>query len=402
MPERPSHLFTRHDHPLALIIDAGTTNIKVSLLNRDLNIVAMESAEIEKRVRRHGRVEQDPEEIFIITRRLIRRLLKKNQHELPRVRGIGLTNQRETTILWNKRNGRPVHAAILWLDTRTKQMCAQLRREVSEKAIRQRTGLVIDPYFSATKIRWLLQNIVGAQVLLDFRELAFGTVDSWLIYRLTGGRVHATDYTNASRTLLFHIRDHVWDQWLLQFFHIHPSMLPEVKKSFDNFGLTDKKVLGYELPIQVVMGDQQASLYAVGNRAGATKITYGTGAFILQNIGRRFFTDEKLYTTLAVGRHNRPAYAVEGKVSPCGDLVKKVLGNEKRMRQAMRRIARHVDQYLKHLPKKYHRIVIDGGVTRDGIMADEQARVSSVPIIQQPHFEVTTIGTAKLLFDNWK
>lgn len=404
MPKK--HLFNSSPRSkrgdLALIIDAGTTNIKVSLVNRDLNIIANESAGIQKRSPKKHWVEQNPLEMFAITRRLLKKTIQKRKSLTRRIRAIGITNQRETTVVWDRKTGKPLHSAIVWLDERTRQMCTALKKQVNEKEIRERTGLVIDPYFSAPKLRWLLQNSPAIKKAQRANRLAFGTVDSWLVFCLTGGRVHATDFTNASRTLLFHIQDRVWDQWLLQFFGVPPEVLPKVQNSFSNFGTLDKKILGLELPLQAVMGDQQAALYAVGDGAGATKITYGTGAFILQNIGRWLATDPQLFTTLAVGAGNKPVYAVEGKVSPCGDLVKAVLGNEEKMRAAMRSIAQRVDMLLQRLPHRFASIVIDGGVTRDGIMADEQARASGVTIVQQPHYEVTTIGTAKLLFDNWK
>lgn len=395
-----SRLFSKKSSRLALIIDLGTTNLKVSLVNDDLEIKVKETRSLHKHISKKSWVTQNPDEMITNVKSLIRKIAKQYPRHTANVQVIGITNQRETTVLWNKKTGKAIYNAIGWEDRRTEKLCAEFRKKISRDDITNRTGLILDPYFSATKIRWILEHCREAKKLLSDNLLAFGTPDSWLVYNLTKEKNHYTDFTNASRTLLFHIKDKVWDQWLMSFFGVFPSMMPAIKKSFDCYGTLEKKIIGREIPIMAILGDQQASLYAAGNKQGTTKITYGTGAFLMQNVGKKFFKSKYFFTTLAAGSKNSINYALEAKIAPCGDLVQKTLGNTKKMTMAMRQIAKNINHYLKHLPFQYKTIYIDGGVARDGIMKQEQQRISKVRIIEQKNFETTTLGTAKLLFDN--
>ena len=233
---------------------------------------------------------------------------------------IGISNQRETTILWNKKTGKPIYNAIVWQDRRTEKYCEYLKKKKYEKEFREKTGLFIDPYFSATKIKWILQNVKQSKNLLKSNNLLFGTVDTFLIWKLTSGKKHLTEATNASRTLLYNINKNQWDTEIIKKLKIPINILPEVKNSADDFGITDKKILGQNIPISAVLGDQQAA--AVGQACfekGSTKSTYGTGAFVLMNTGyKKINSKNKLLTTICYRLNNKNTYALEGSIFIAG------------------------------------------------------------------------------------
>lgn len=388
--------------PLVLIIDAGTTNIKVFLVDEKLNILCKKVIRLKKDFPKKGWVEQDPEEIFKSAVSLLRKIIKKNKNQLKQIIGLGITNQRETTICWDKKTTKAIYPAIVWEDKRTLKLCTVLSKKVSAKKIKIKTGLNLTPYFSASKVNWILKNVPQAKALIPKNRLAFGTVDSWIVFKLTGGKSHITDYTNASRTLLFSIKTLEWDKELLSLFKIPQNILPEVKSSFSFFGRLDKNIIGLDIPILAIIGDQQASLYAAGTQLSTTKITYGTGAFILQNLGKKFYLDKYLFTTLSVGIKGMPVYALEGKVAECGDLMTPTLGNDKEMKKAVKKIAFKVNELLHYFPRNYDKIVVDGGVSQAELLITEQERISQIKIQRQKSFEGTAIGTAKLIFDNLK
>ncbi len=315
---------------------------------------------------------------------------------------MGITNQRETAICWDRKTAKAIYPAIVWEDKRTSRLCTSLRKKVSVQKIKTKTGLCLSPYFSASKINWILQNNPKATIFISKNRLAFGTVDSWLVFKLTSGKNHSTDYTNASRTLLFNIKTLKWDEELLSLFKIPQNILPEVKGSFSFFGRIDKNIVGLDIPILAIMGDQQASLYAAGTHPGTTKITYGTGAFILQNLGKNFYFNDYLFTTLAVGNKSTPVYALEGKVAKCGDLITPAFGNDKEMKKAIKKIATEVNGLLHSFPRNYDKIIVDGGVSQADFLITEQERISKIKIQRQKSFEGTAMGTAKLIFDNLK
>lgn len=384
--------------PSVLIIDAGTTNVKVFLVDRDLNILEKEIIRLKKIFPKTAWVEQDPEEIFKSVKILLRKLIKNSFDK--NIVGIGITNQRETTICWDKKTAKTVYPAIVWEDERTSKFCASLGKQISAKIIKEKTGLDFLPYFSASKINWILENVSKAKELLNKNRLLFGTVDSWLIFKLTGGKVHATDFTNASRTLLFNIKSLKWDKDLLALFKIPTVILPTVKNSFSDFGILDKKIFGIDLPILAVLGDQQSSLYYAGKKPGTTKITYGTGAFVLQNLGKKFILNKHIFTTLAVGMNSEPVYALEGKVAPCGQLVTQAWGNDKELKRVIKIIALKVSKLVSLFPKKYSKILVDGGVSQSDFLIAQQKKLSKIKIQRQKSFEGTALGTAKLIFDN--
>jgi glycerol kinase len=308
-----------------LAIDQGTTGTKVLIFNHDGNIAGRAYSEFTQSYPRPGWVEHDPAEIWLVARRLIDEALAHAGIKAGELRAIGITNQRETSILWERASGEPVAPAIVWQDRRTAAACDDLRERGLAETIRRKTGLVVDAYFSATKIKWLLDNIAGLRARATRGEIAFGTVDSWLVWKLTGGRVHATDYSNASRTLLYNIHDLRWDEELLELFDVPRALLPEVKPSAALYGETDPSVFGGEcVAVAGIAGDQQAALFGQACYGeGLAKNTYGTGSFALLNTGTKAVASQSgLLTTIAWGIGDEPVeYALEGAVFITGAAI---------------------------------------------------------------------------------
>ena len=284
------------------------------------NIKFISQYEFKQYFPRNGWVEHNPNEIWSTTIKALKQVIKKAKSLKGHILTIGITNQRETTIMWNKKTGKPIYNAIVWQDRRTQEYCKSLKNKNYENTFRKKTGLFIDPYFSATKIKWILDNVKVSKKLLKTNNLLFGTVDTFLIWKLTKGKQHLTEATNASRTMLFNINNNKWDNEILQKLKIPKSILPEVKNSADNFGKTDKRVIGKEIPISAVLGDQQAA--AVGQACfekGSIKSTYGTGAFIIMNTGsKKINSKNKLLTTICYRLHNKTTYALEGSIFIAG------------------------------------------------------------------------------------
>ena len=269
-------------------IDQGTTSSRVILFDLDGNIKFTYQFEFNQYFPKNGWVEHNANEIWLTTLKALKKVIKKASLLKGKILSIGITNQRETTILWNKKTGKPVYNAIVWQDRRTQDYCEELKKKSYEKIFRKKTGLFIDPYFSATKIKWILENVKNVKKLLKTNNLLFGTVDTFLIWKLTNGQHHLTEATNACRTMLFNINNNKWDKEILKKLKISENILPKVKNSADNFGLTSKRIVGSEIPISAVLGDQQAA--AVGQSCferGSVKSTYGTGAFVIMNTGSK-------------------------------------------------------------------------------------------------------------------
>ena len=301
-------------------IDQGTTSSRVVLFDTKGNIKFISQYEFKQYFPRNGWVEHNPNEIWSTTLKALKQVIKKAKSLKGNILTIGITNQRETTILWNKKTGKPIYNAIVWQDRRTQEYCKSLKNKNYENTFRKKTGLFIDPYFSATKIKWILDNVKVSKKLLKTNDLLFGTVDTCLIWKLTKGKQHLTEATNASRTMLFNINNNKWDNEILQKLKIPRSILPEVKNSADNFGKTDKRVTGKEIPISAVLGDQQAA--AVGQACfekGSIKSTYGTGAFVIMNTGsKKINSKNKLLTTICYRLNNKTTYALEGSIFIAG------------------------------------------------------------------------------------
>jgi glycerol kinase len=304
-------------------LDQGTTGTTALVFDRRGRVVGRGYSEFTQHYPRPGWVEHDAEEIWRVTLRVLRQACRRAGAGGRDIAALGITNQRETTLLWDRRSGRPVHRAIVWQDRRTAPQCDALREQGQEEFVRQRTGLVLDPYFSGTKLHWLLANVRGAADRAGRGELCFGTIDAWLLWKLTGGAVHATEPTNASRTLLFDIHRRAWDDDLCALFGVPPAVLPAVKASSGIFGETIPEVLGTPIPVAGIAGDQQAALFGQGCvEAGMAKNTYGTGCFLLLHTGERPVASLRgLITTVACDALGGPAYALEGSVFVAGAAI---------------------------------------------------------------------------------
>ena len=305
-----------------LSIDQGTTSSRAILFNREGSIIAVSQKEFEQIYPKPGWVEHDPLEIWSSQVSVVTEAIAKAGLNSIDIHAIGITNQRETTIVWDKETGLPLYNAIVWQDRRTSDYCDSIRKEHGDM-IRQKTGLIIDSYFSATKVRWILENVPGARLKAMQGKLLFGTVDSWLIWKLSGGTTHVTDVSNASRTMLFDINTLKWDQSLLELFDIPMNMLPEVKSSSEVFGHTAGNILATKIPIAGIAGDQQAALFGqMCTKVGMVKNTYGTGCFMLMNIGKKpVMSANNLLTTIAWKINGEVTYALEGGIFIGGAVV---------------------------------------------------------------------------------
>jgi glycerol kinase len=309
--------------PFILAIDQGTTSSRAIVFRDDITIAASAQQEFPQHFPASGWVEHEPEDIWASTLKTCRDAMAKAGVTAKDIAAIGITNQRETTVVWDRATGRAIHRAIVWQDRRTAEFCAQLKADGHEPLISARTGLIIDPYFSGTKIAWLLDQVPGARARAERGELVFGTIDCYLLWRLTGGRVHATDATNASRTLLYNIHDNTWDDDLLALLHVPRAMLPEVLDSSAHFGDSEPHLFGGAIAVRGIAGDQQAA--TIGQACftpGMMKSTYGTGCFALLNTGTKpIASKNKLLTTIAYRLDGVTTYALEGSIFVAGSAV---------------------------------------------------------------------------------
>ncbi|MBX2916927.1 MAG: glycerol kinase GlpK [Cyclobacteriaceae bacterium] len=308
-------------HKYIIALDQGTTSSRAVLFNQAGEIKGIAQQEFRQIFPKSGWVEHDPEEIWSLQLGVLQRVIVENAIEVKSIAAIGITNQRETTVIWNRKTGQPIYNAIVWQDKRTAAICEDLKQKNLSDYVRNNTGLVIDSYFSGTKIKWILDSVEGARQLAERGELAFGTIDTWLIWKLTNGKSHVTDYSNASRTMIFNIKDLKWDDRMLKELNIPESILPEVKPSATNFGTW--KADNSEIPIASVAGDQQAALFGQACfEPGMAKNTYGTGCFMLMNTGSKIQQSKNgLITTIAWGLDGKVEYALEGSVFIAGAAV---------------------------------------------------------------------------------
>lgn len=306
-----------------MALDLGTTSCRCIIFDKNGRICSAAQKEFTQYFPQPGWVEHDAEEIWATQTGLMYEAMSKIDITINEIAGIGITNQRETTVLWDKETGRPVHKAIVWQCRRTAGYCDELKKLGMAEFFRSKTGLVLDAYFSATKLRWLLDNVIGARERAEKGELLFGTVDSWIIWKLTGGKVHVTDYSNASRTMLFNIHTLKWDEEILRVLKIPQQILPEVKPSSHVYGYTDSKLFGREVPIAGAGGDQQCALFGqTCFERGEVKNTYGTGGFMLMNTGTAPVNSHNgLVTTIAWGVDDKVEYALEGSIFVAGAAV---------------------------------------------------------------------------------
>ncbi len=306
-----------------LALDQGTTSSRAILFDKKGNIKAVEQQEFTQIFPQPGWVEHDPMEIWSSQLKVAQDILKNNRVSVKSIGAIGITNQRETTVVWDRHTGQPVYNAIVWQDRRTASICDALKENGLTNHVRRNTGLVIDAYFSGTKVNWILDNVDGAREKANNGDLLFGTVDSWLVWKLTGGAVHVTDYSNASRTMIYNIKKLNWDNKMLKELNIPKNMLPEVKPSSEVYGHSSATLFGKEIPIAGIAGDQQAALFGQAcHSVGTAKNTYGTGCFMLMNTGTKPVASKSgLLTTIAWGLDGEVTYALEGSVFIAGAAV---------------------------------------------------------------------------------
>lgn len=436
-----------------IALDQGTTSTRAVLFDKSGAIVSSYGREIEQFYPAPGLVEHDAEELFFSSLRAVQRAMELAGASASDIAALGITNQRETAIVWEKKTGRPVCNAIVWQCRRTAGRCRQLEELGLTGTIRKKTGLIPDPYFSATKLEWILKNVPGARQRAERGELLFGTVDTWLVWRLTGGRVFATDYTNASRTMLFNIHTLEWDDELLELFGVPRCMLPNVLPCGGDFGVTEHGFFGGGIPIRGVAGDQQAALFGhLCLNEGEAKNTYGTGCFLLMNAGKRACTESGLLTTLAACVDGRPNYALEGSVfiggaavqwlrdglglissaaeteelaervkdsagmyfvpafnglgapywdgSACGILSGITRGAKKEhiVRAVLEGMAYRVNDVLRAMEAAsgvtLSRLAVDGGASANNFLMGFQADISGCEVVRPANTEVTSLGAA--------
>jgi len=311
------------ERDLLLAIDQGTTSSRAILFDAQLQPLQVAQRELPQSFPQPGWVEHDPVRILKDTLATCQEVLAQETHGLNRVAGIGITNQRETVVLWERATGRPLHPAIVWQDRRTAELCKQMQEDGLEEEFRRRTGLLLDPYFSGTKIRWLLDHIPGARARAETGELAVGTIDCWLLWHLTAGQVHATDPSNASRTLLWNLQTGDWDDWLCDRLQVPRALLPEVRPTCSEFGMTEASHFGSALPITCLVGDQQAATLGQGCfTPGTMKCTFGTGAFAMQNTGEQCLVESRrLLTTVLWEHQGKTHFALEGSIFSAGSAI---------------------------------------------------------------------------------
>lgn len=393
----------KHKERNIAVLDMGTTAVKAIIFDHRLNVISRASYALKKSFPRPGWVEQDPLEYLIAAKTVLREAVRSSCIDRKTIAALGITNQRETTILWNKKNSKPVYPAIVWEDVRTKEICDAFSRD-DKDLMRRRTGLSADPYFSASKIQWILATMSDAYKLAQEKKLAFGTVDSWVLWNFLQSQRHCTDYTNASRTLLYNIKNLEWDEKLLDIFSVPKSMLPEVFPSMSFLGRIHENILGVSVPVFSVCGDQQASMYAAlalhkKRGSAVTKITYGTGTFVMQSLGKKFELERHFFTTL-IPSLDDPQYVLEAKVQCGAKQVEPVLGKPKKLHQILRSIARKTEVYIRYLPERPKELIIDGGVSRDGVVGGLQGAVSNLSVCMQKIYDGTALGSALLARDS--
>ena len=437
-----------------LALDQGTTSSRAILYDQNADPVESAQQEFKQIFPQPGWVEHNATEIWQSQFKVTKDVIKNQRINTDDIAGIGITNQRETTVVWNRETGEPIHNAIVWQDRRTAGYCDQLKKKGWVKKIAQKTGLVLDAYFSGTKLKWILDHVNGARAMAEKGQLAFGTIDTWLIWNLTGGKIHVTDVSNASRTLLFNINTLQWDEELLELLDIPRSVLPEVTSSSGKVGLTDKKLFGNEIPITGIAGDQQAALFGqMCTKPGMAKSTYGTGCFLMLNTGTKpVSSNNSLLTTIAWKIGDETTYALEGSVFIGGAVIQWIRDELEFFEEASdsEKLAKaaddnggvyfvpaltglgapHWDQYArgaifgitrgttkgnltraalesicfqvndvletmeKDTGSKITELRVDGGAVENNLLVQFQSDISSIDVIRPTNLETTALGAA--------
>ena len=439
-----------------LALDQGTTSSRAIIFDKKGNIKSIAQCEFKQIYPNTGWVEHDPKEIWLSQAGVIAKAFTSAGLTGSSIAAIGITNQRETTVLWDRETGLPIYNAIVWQDRRTSEFCSKLKQQGYEETIRSKTGLLIDAYFSGTKIKWILENVPGAYEKAQKGKLAFGTIDSWLVWNLTNGEKHITDITNASRTMLFNIHTHEWDKEILEILNIPKSILPEVKSSSEIYGETGTTLFGTRIPIAGIAGDQQAALFGqMCIKPGMLKNTYGTGGFLVFNTGERPITStNNLLTTIGWKIDGRVIYALEGSIFIAGAVVQwlrdelKIINSASEIEALAKTVddnggvymvpafaglgAPHWDQFARgtifgitrgtkqgHIARaalesiafqtldvlkamesdskiSVNELRVDGGATANNLLMQIQSDVIGIPIVRPKIFETTALGAAYL------
>lgn len=391
-------------HKYVLAIDQGTTTSRAVLFNRQGEIITFSQKPFQQYFPKPGWVEHDPNEIWYTQSTAIKEAMAKADVTDTHIACIGIANQRETTIVWDRETGFPVYNAIVWQDRRTADYCEELKAEGYADYIQQKTGLVIDAYFSATKVKWILDHVKGVRERAERGELCFGTVDSWLIWKLTRGGQFITDITNASRTMLFNINTLQWDQELLNLFTIPASMMPEVKSSSEVYCETSTPIFKAGIPVSGMAGDQQAALFGqLCLEEGMMKTTYGTGCFMIVNTGDKpVFSQNNLLTTIAWKLGDRVTYALEGSVFVGGAIIGITRGTTAAhlTRAALEGICYQVYDVLMAMENDIHakpkEIRVDGGAIANNFLMQFQSDICQCPVVRPRILETTALGAAYL------
>jgi glycerol kinase len=401
-----------------LVLDIGTTTAKALAFDASCRQIGRATEPLTKQKPKRGWVEQDPQMFVDVSKRLLGQVLSENGLKAADCRGLGITNQRETTILWDMETSEPIYPAIVWEDHRTKRWCE--RHQSLTDQIRRQTGLALEPYFSFSKIAWLLAHVPKAKRLFAQDFLRFGTIDTWLAWNLCENHPHVTDVTNASRTLLFDLTKNAWDEELIRVVGLSATALPRVRTSASSFGRLNVK--GLEgVPLVALCGDQQASFFAAcssGAKEPCTKVTFGTGTFLAQSIGDRFRTSDPFYTMVAPFCHPREngdpseirmdpdvhrddnIYAVEAKIERGGKQLEPLLSDPKKTRLFLSRLAKDVAKQLRAFPERPKEIIVDGGVSRDGIVGSFLSKEMGVTVRPLSIFDGTALGAAELAWQS--
>lgn len=382
-----------------LVLDVGTTGVKAFLFNSDLEQISKSYRTYPLRTRKKGWIEQDPNLILKMSLEALKESVKTAGIQAKDIRSVGFTNQRETIVAWDSKTGKNIYPAIVWQDSRTASYCKKIAK-VNGDLVRKKTGLTIDTYFSASKMRWLLQETAQAEKLLEKKRLLIGTIDTWLLWNLCEEQPFLTDETNAGRTLLMNIKTRTWDKELLDLFEIPKEILPDIRHSASSFGTLKKNILGHAVPVKAVCGDQQSSFFAaeyLSKVHPATKATYGTGVFVMQGLGQRFVLVEPFFTTLVPSAQGKASYALEYKVGVSGPQVTKRLKKPEALKAYLYQLAKRTDAAIQKLPKKPKQLMVDGGSSRDGIILAIQEHISGTATIPLPTYDGTALGTAILL-----
>src|SRR5919201_1360778 len=378
-----------------LALDQGTTSSRAIVFDEDGRAVASAQREFEQHYPQPGWVEHDPLEIYRTQRETAREAVAKSKVPLKQLMALGITNQRETTLLWDRQSGEPLHQAIVWQDRRTAPLCDELRAVGAESLVRERTGLVIDPYFSGTKIAWLLDNVPGARPRAERGELAFGTVDTWLVWHLTGNRTHVTDPSNASRTMLFNIHANDWDDELLKLLRVPRAILPEVHPSAHAFGALPAALIGEPLIIGGIAGDQQAAMFGqMCHRPGTAKNTYGTGCFMLMHTGDRVVLSQNGLVSTSLAQTKEKEFALEGSVFIAGAVVQ-WLRDQLEFFASSAEVEK-LAASQKDSGQSLTELRVDGGAAANDLLMQFQADLLGVPVLRPKVLETTALGAAYL------